>query len=109
MNSITINGTTITSGGSITVSNGRIVVNGRDVTPDAKTINIVITGNVEYLNADAVNVLEIKGSVTGNVATASGNVKCGDVHGSVSSMSGNVRCGSIGGNAKTMSGDITHN
>jgi hypothetical protein len=108
MNRIMINGFTITSGGSINISNGRIIVDGHDVTPDAKTINIVVHGDVETLSADGVNSLEISGTVAGDVSTQAGDITCGDVKGSVSTMSGDVRCGSIGGNVKTMSGDINH-
>lgn len=108
MNKITINGITITGGGSINIANGRIIVDGRDVTPNAKTINIVVNGNIEKLSADVVNSVEINGSVMGDVKTGSGDVQCGDVRGSVSTGSGDVRCGSIGGSVKTGSGDINH-
>ena len=106
-NSITINGLTITSsGGSINVINGRVWIDGKDVTPDAKTISIVVHGDVGMLSADGCNTIEVAGSVGGDVSTQSGDIKCGDVTGSVSTMSGDVRCGSVGGSVKTMSGDI---
>ena len=108
MNKITINGITITGGRSINISGDRIIVDGRDVTPDAKTINIVVNGNIEQLSTDAVNTLEINGSIMGNVETGSGDVKCGDVRGSVRTGSGDVQCGSIGGSVKTGSGDVNH-
>ena len=55
MNTIKINDVTITSaqGGSISVSNGRVVINGQDVTPDAKRISIELQGNVDRLEVDA--------------------------------------------------------
>lgn len=107
MNIVKVNGTSFSGKGTIIVNNGRVIVDGRDVTPDAKVIRIEVTGNVESLSVDACATLCVNGSV-GDVSTQSGDVKCGDVNGSVSTMSGDVRCGSVGGNVKTMSGDITH-
>ena len=39
MNTISINGMTITGSGNIVVSNGRVIVNGKDVTPERLNIN----------------------------------------------------------------------
>jgi hypothetical protein len=52
MNKIVINGTTIQSSGNIVVTNGKIFVGGKDVTPNAKQISIVVTGNVEKIEAE---------------------------------------------------------
>lgn len=108
MNTVIINGTTITAGRNITISGNRVIVDGKDVTPDAKDIRIEVNGNVESISVDACNIINVTGSV-GDLSTQSGDVKCGDVAGSVQSMSGDVRCGAVRGNVKTMSGDITHN
>ncbi len=109
MNKVVINGVTIIGGRSIVVRNGRIMVDGKDVTPDAKEINISVAGNVDRLEADACQKITVTGNV-GNVATQSGDVDVGgNVNGSVQTMSGDVDCaGSIGGSASTMSGDIKH-
>ena len=40
MNTISINGMTIQGSGNVVISNGKIMVNGKDVTPDSKEINI---------------------------------------------------------------------
>jgi hypothetical protein len=107
MTTVIINGATyISSGGSVTVVGNRVIIDGKDMTPDAKEIRIEVTGNVESLSVDACNTVHVNGSA-GDVSTQSGDVTCGDVKGSVSTMSGDIRCGSVGGNAKTMSGDIS--
>lgn len=107
MNSIKINGMTITGGRNITVMNNRVFIDGKDVTPDAKEIRIEVAGNVERLEADVCSTISISGDV-GNVATQSGDVNVqGSIRGSVSTMSGDVDSGGpIGGNVSTMSGDI---
>lgn len=111
MNIISINGKTIVSAGrSITISAGRVVVDGKDITdamPDVKVIRIEVNGNVESLTVDACDAINVTGGI-GDLSTQTGNVKCGDVSGSVQTMSGDVRCGAVRGSVKTMSGDIHH-
>lgn len=107
MNTIKINSNTY-SGNNIVIRNGKVIVDGKDVTPDSKEVNIVITGNVEQLDVDTCNSIEICGNV-GDLKTLSGDVKVkGDVSGSISTMSGDVKCGNVGGGVSTMSGDIKH-
>lgn len=109
MNSIRINGLTITAGRNISVVGNRVFVDGKDVTPDAKDIKIEVAGNVEQLEVDACNSVSITGDV-GHVVTQSGDVSIeGSVGGSVQTMSGDVDCGgSIAGSVSTMSGDVKH-
>jgi len=107
LNTVIINGVTYTGHGSITVVNGRVTIDGKDVTPDAKEVHIEVNGNVESLSVDACRAINVAGNV-GDLSTQSGDVKCGDVAGSVQTMSGDVRCGAVRGSVKTMSGDITH-
>ncbi len=109
MNRTVINGATITGGRSINIRNGRVIVDGKDVTPDAKEINITVSGNVDKLEADACQKISVTGDV-GSIKTMSGDVDvAGNVQGSVSTMSGDIDCGeSIGGSVSTMSGDIKH-
>lgn len=109
MNRFTINGVSITGGRNVTIRNGKITVDGVDVTPDTKDIKIEITGNVDRLEADACNSISITGNA-GPVATQSGDVRVGgSVCGSVRTMSGDVDCdGPIYGSCSTMSGDIKH-
>ena len=107
MSTITINGNTY-SGNSIVVTNGKVVINGKDVTPDSKEINISVEGNIEELKVDACNKVEITGDVS-NVKTQSGDVEIsGNVTGSIQTMSGDVDCGNVGGSISTMSGDVKH-
>lgn len=93
-------------GNSVSISGGKVFINGKDVTPDSKEINISVEGNCEKISADSCNQItitgdagsietmsgrvEISGSVKGSVQTMSGRVECGEVHGSVSSMSGRI-------------------
>jgi hypothetical protein len=107
MSTITINGNTY-SGNSIVVTNGKVVINGKDVTPDSKEINISVVGNIEQLKVDACNKVSVEGSVK-SISTQSGDVEVtGDVDGSISTMSGDVDCNMVGGSISTMSGDVKH-
>lgn len=124
MYQITINGTTITASGNISVINGRITVNGVDVTPgDAKQITIEVKGDVASLQVDHCHTVTVGGNVTTlnstagdvrvensvqSVKTVSGDVECGDVGGSVSTTSGDVSCGKVSGDVRSVSGDIKH-
>jgi hypothetical protein len=107
MNRITVNGVTIVSSGNVCVVNGRIVVGGKDVTPDAKEITIVVEGPVERLQVDACKGVSVTGNV-GSISTASGDVEVtGNVNGGVSTASGDVTVsGGVGGFVKTVSGDV---
>lgn len=107
MSTVIVNGNAYTSkGGNVVVIGNRVIIDGKDMTPDAKEIRMEVTGNIGSLSVDACNTVHVNGSA-GDVSTQSGDVTCGDVKGSVSTMSGDIRCGSVGGNAKTMSGDIS--
>ncbi len=107
MCTITINGN-IYSGNSIVVTNGKVIINGKDVTPDSKEINISVVGDIEQLKVDACNKVSVEGSVK-SISTLSGDVEVsGDVDGSISTMSGDVDCGHVQGSISTMSGDVKH-
>lgn len=109
--SVTINGRTIetTGGNDITVINGRVIVDGVDVTPDEKEISITVYGTVKSVNLDRGKILVTDG--VGKIKTASGDVEVrGDVSGDVTTMSGDVTCLYVDGNVSTMSGDVkNHN
>tara|TARA_B100000508_G_scaffold60333_2_gene47520 strand:- start:65297 stop:65632 length:336 start_codon:yes stop_codon:yes gene_type:complete len=109
MPTIVINGVTISAGRSISIKSGRVTIDGEDVTPDGKEINISIEGNIDRLEADACEKISVKGNIN-SVGTVSGDVDVeGDVRGSVSTMSGDVDCGGgIGGSVSTMSGNVKH-
>jgi hypothetical protein len=107
MNTVIVNGVTITGGRNITIRNGKVIVDGKDVTPDAKEINVSVNGNVERLEVDACQKITVTGDA-GSVKTQSGDVDVtGNIAGAVQTMSGDVDCGgSISGSVSTMSGDI---
>lgn len=105
-NKIHINGISFSGGKNITISNGRVVIDGVDRTPDAKEIRIEVQGDVQSIDADVCTSISVTGN-SGAIKTQSGNIRCGDVHGSVKTMSGDVVCDAVTGGVKTMSGDIT--
>jgi hypothetical protein len=106
---ISINGVNIfSSGRNIIVRNNQVIIDGVDVTPDAKHITVEIHGNVKTLQADVCASITVTGHA-GSVQTQSGDVKInGDVSGSITTMSGDVNCATVGGNITTMSGDVRH-
>lgn len=105
MGSITINGNSYV-GNSIVVSNGKVIIDSKDMTVDGKQINITINGNINDLKVDSCEKISVKGNV-GSIKTTSGDVDIvGDVSGSVQTMSGDVDCSNIEGSVSTMSGDI---
>jgi len=107
MSKITINGNTY-SGNNVVVSNGKVVIDGKDFTPDSKNINISIEGDIDKLNVDSYDKISINGNV-GNIKTQSGDVDIsGEVSGDIQTMSGDVDCGNVGGSISTMSGDVKH-
>lgn len=106
MSRVTINGVTYT-GKSVSVSRGKVIIDGVNVTPDSnRNIEILVEGNIEMLTVDSCDKIRVSGSV-GSISTQSGDVDIsGDISGSVSTMSGDVMCGEIFGSVSTMSGDI---
>jgi hypothetical protein len=106
MSTISINNNSY-HGRNISVINNKVYIDGKDVTPDSKEINISVVGNVGELKVDNCNKITITGDVE-SIETQSGDVKCGSVSKSVKTMSGDVECGNVGGDIKTMSGDINY-
>jgi hypothetical protein len=95
-------------GSSVTISKGKIIIDGIDVTPDSKKIDIVVDGNISKLNVDSCDSLKVTGDVD-TLSTMSGDVDIsGNVTGNVKTMSGDVKCENIGGSTSTMSGDIKY-
>jgi len=96
------------SGNNIVISNNKIIIDGNDVTPDSKIIEIKIDSDINELKVDCCDKIEINGNVY-SVKTQSGDVDIsGDVSGSIKTMSGDVDCGNVTGSISTMSGDIKH-
>jgi hypothetical protein len=105
---IVINGKTY-FGNSISISNGKVIIDGKESEPgesNGKIINITVTGNVEKLVVDVCDKISISGSVN-SIKTVSGDVDVsGNVAGSINTMSGDVDCGQVSGSVSTMSGNI---
>lgn len=103
---IVINGRKF-SGKSVSITNGKIVIDGKPVDSDIseKEINVTIEGNCENVE-NGSGYITVKGDVLGFVRAGSGNINCGDVKGSVSTGSGDVKCGKVEGGVSTGSGDI---
>jgi hypothetical protein len=101
---VNINGKSF-SGRSIVVTNNKVIIDGVDVTPDSKHIDIVVDGNIDKLDIDMCDNLMVKGNV-GTLASTSADVECGDVTGSVNTVSGDIECGNVGGSITTTSGDV---
>lgn len=104
MATVSLNGITF-KGAEISINKGRIIIDGKDVTPDAKEITIAVDGNIERLQVDQCKKVTVNGSC-GSLSTMSGNVDCGPVNGPVKTMSGNVKCGNVGNDVGTSSGDV---
>ncbi len=102
---IRINGIEVSFGRKVQIENGRVKVDGEDVTPEGKVIKIEIQGNVDSLMVDSCDTVQVAGDV-GSLEVKAGDVTCRDVSGSVSTMAGDVNCNNVGGSVRTMSGDI---
>jgi hypothetical protein len=104
--SVQINEYTVDGVRSISMVNGTVFVDGKEV-PDTnvKNINITITGDLSEFTIDYCGDVTINGNVT-NIKSSSGNVVCGDVSGSINTMSGSVDCKNVNGDVVTMSGNI---
>ncbi len=110
--SIFINGVNMSApaakGGSISIVNGKVFINGVDVTPDSKEVVIKVDGDIESLQVDHAKSIEIKGDI-GTVKTVSGDLRInGDVKGHINTVSGDVTCNVAAGGISTVSGDINH-
>jgi len=97
-----LNGKTIVSGnGSIIISGNKVIIDGKDVTPDTKTINIQVTGNVQELEVDSCENLTISGDCN-IVSSANGDIDiAGSVGGKVTTTNGNIKYRKLEVGAKT--------
>ena len=122
MAKVTINGVTIeTSGKSIVVSNGKVIVDGTEVqVGEIKNNRIdlhILSGEVGEIRADGnVYAQDVRGDIdaggsidcknVGGSADAGGSITCGDVSGNVDA-GGSVRCGKVGGDIDA-GGSVRH-
>lgn len=112
---INSNGKTVTrdftiNGGSITIKDGVVFVDGKKL--DDKEEREVVVVNIT-VNGDAGNISIINGdvSVSGQakkITTQNGGVTVGgDIQGDVSSVNGDIEAKSILGDVSTVNGDIS--
>ena len=105
MASVNINGMKY-EGSTVVIKGNKVTVNGKDVTPDTKVVNIMIEGNVDKVSADYCEKIVVSGNAK-TIQTTSGDIQCGEVQGNVQTTSGDIECaGNVGGNIQTVSGDV---
>ncbi|MFM7858674.1 MAG: hypothetical protein ACKO96_43835, partial [Flammeovirgaceae bacterium] len=72
---IKINNKSFKGGRNVIIANGRVIIDGSDVTPgDDKAITISVSGNVDKLEVDHCNLVSVVGDV-GSIKTKSGDVE----------------------------------
>lgn len=104
MSVVIINGNRF-EGNNITIKNNKVLIDGKDMTPDSKEINITVEGNVDGLDVDYCNNLNVTGNVN-TLRSGSGDVTCNDVYNGVQTGSGDVECNKINGYVQTGSGNV---
>lgn len=109
------------AGRSITVINGRVIIDGNKLSGEdtTKSIKIEIHGDLASIRVDRGDV-EVHGNVAGNVdaggsiqckdvegnVDAGGSIQCGDVKGDVDA-GGSINCGNVGGSVDA-GGSVMH-
>ena len=93
-------------GRQVVINNGRVIIDGKDQTPDSKEISIVVDGNIDELDVDFATSIDIRGSV-GKLRSGSGDINCGNITGGAQTGSGDIECESILGDVQTGSGDVS--
>ena len=93
------------SGISVLIKNGKVFIDGNEVTSDGKQINIKVEGDIDSINVDCCEKIEVSGSVK-NLSATSGDVICGDITNDVKTTSGDIECKNVNGNINTTSGDV---
>lgn len=104
-----VNLSNLATNGRISIKNGKVVIDRKEVTDLASykgpNVTIIVQGDVGDVSLDS-GTLEVQGNAQ-SVNTLSGDATIrGSVSGNVSTMSGDVKAGAINGNCSTMSGDI---
>lgn len=111
-------------GNNISIINGRVIIDGKDVTPDGKQITINVTGDIQELNVDSCDKVTVTGNVgslktstgdvevdgnVGSLNTSTGDVEVnGNVEGDLESQNGDISCQNVGGSVSTKNGDIKY-
>ncbi len=96
----------IYGGKSISISGNKIIIDGKDVTPNSKEITIVINADLDSLEVDVCEYITIHGNCN-TVESTNGSIKVSkDIKGDVRTTNGNVIAGVIHGNTRTTNGSI---
>lgn len=97
----------IVSGTNIVISNGKVIVNGKEIEldKDEKHFTLEIHTSVGELTVDNAERITVEGSVN-HLKTTNGDVHCHDVQGNVSTVNGDVTANNIKGDVSTVNGDI---
>lgn len=102
---LTINGCRF-NGESISINKNKILIDGEDVTPDTKEINIVFESDINKLTVADCNSIHITGDC-GALQSLNGDIDVfGDVVGNISTVHGDVDCGDVLGKVKTKRGNV---
>lgn len=103
---LSLNGVSF-SGRNVSITNGRVIIDGREVTvPDSQAkLVIEVKGDLAHLEVGSCASLTVAGAV-GAVSLAAGTLHCKDVAGNVSVEQGAVSCCNVTGDVKTDVGDI---
>lgn len=104
---ITINGKSY-HGNNITIRAGRVIVDGKDETPDEKDIKIQVEGNIQTLDVERCSTISVYGDVN-SLKNGAGDVTCGSVKNGITSGAGDVQCGDVVGDIHGGAGDIIAN
>lgn len=91
--------------GDLSIINGKVMVNGKEITTNDKKINIIIEGSVDQLKVDACDKIVVNGDV-GELKTTSGDVILNECKGNIQTTSGDIECHGDCGSINTVSGDV---
>lgn len=106
MNSVTINGKTYKSEHSMSVSNGRVVIDGKEVTEEGMAKNGILEIKIDGVLGNLVTDASVHAGLVQGDVQASGSVTCSHVSGDVQA-GGSVTCGKVGGDIMA-GGSVTH-
>ena len=106
---VAVNGREFT-GRKIERVDGRILIDGRDVTDEVATpaseLLIVVQGDVSKLEIHGSQQVTINGNAGSVTATTGSITVTGNVTGSVESATGSITCGKVGGNVNAVMGCV---
>lgn len=106
----------IGKGESMTITNGKTYVNGKEVDlaelankrEDSNVYHIHIEGDVDKLEIDHCETISVNGNVR-KIHTSYGSIEIkGDVDGDVHTNMGDIECGNVDGDVHTNMGSISY-